>query len=608
MISMLDVFRNSAKGTAGKVIVGLIVITFVFFGADSIMSIVGNTSPATVNGEDISNDDYQRLLSSRQQELTSQFGAEVAAQLANSPFLKEEIIESLVSQKLQTQMVSQLDFDVSEDQVLKTFADIPAFQIDGKFDQDMYQNILAANGFNHQSFVDAQKKQIALTQMQAGIANSAFSVTKVVDRYASLNAQTRDLRYKQFSAEDYLDKVQLTDDELNQHYLDNDTQYLSEEQVKVKYIKLTLEELAQEIDVTDSDLQSAYDSYLASLASQETREISHILFADGDDATSEAEDAMSRLQAGESFAELAIELSDDPGSAEFGGSLGVLIPDVYVPEFYDAAIALNEEGQVSDLVTTQYGIHLIRLDALSTETPKTLDEMRSDLVAEIKLQKATDEMVIVQSQFSDESFAADYIEDVADVFQAEVLESDWITRSGNSAEFSEASAIEAAFSSQVIDDGLISNVVRLSSGDLLAVQKLEYQPEDIKPFESVIDEVTASLTQIKASELMRSDLEAVLANSQSFDDSWTEVSALTRDSSEVPVEVVSKAFEMPVPSTSITDGSDTAYVIALERSSTPEPSGTYLQLARDFVDQASGGSQYQMVYNQARESANIKFR
>jgi peptidyl-prolyl cis-trans isomerase D len=605
---MLDVFRNSAKGTAGKVIVGLIVITFVFFGADSIMSIVGNTSPATVNGEDISNDDYQRLLSSRQQELTSQFGAEVAAQLANSPFLKEEIIESLVSQKLQTQLVSQLEFDASEEQVLKTFADIPAFQLDGKFDQDMYQNILAANGFNHQTFVNAQKAQVALTQMQAGIANTAFSVDKVVDRYAELNAQTREIRYKEFNAADYEDKVTLTDEELEQYYLENDSQYLSEEQVKVKYFTVTVDGLAEEIEVTESDIESAYNSYMASLASEETREISHILFADGDDQTAEAEAALERINAGESFADLASELSDDPGSAEFGGSLGVLIPDVYVPEFYDAAIALTEEGQVSGMVTTQYGIHLIRLDALSSEAPKSLDEMRRELVADIKLQTANEEMLIVRSQLSDEAFAADYIEDVAEVFQADVIESDWLTRSGDNSVFSEAEAIEASFSTQVVDDGLISDVVRLSNGDLLVAQKVDYKPEDVKPFDEVKAEVVASLTQVKASELMKSELEDILSNDLTAVSDWTEVPALTRDSSDVPFEVTSKAFEMAVPSTAVTEGTDTAYAIVLESSSNPEPSEEFVQLAQDFVEQASGGTQYQVVYNQAREAADIKIR
>ena len=133
MNSMLDVFRNSAKGTAGKVIVGLIVITFVLFGAESIISIAGNSAPANVNGDDISERDYQRLLSSRQNELTQQFGAEMAAQLANSSFLKDEIIESLVSQKLQAQLTESLKFGISEEQVLETLTDIPAFQLEGQF-------------------------------------------------------------------------------------------------------------------------------------------------------------------------------------------------------------------------------------------------------------------------------------------------------------------------------------------------------------------------------------------------------------------------------------------------------------------------------------------
>lgn len=609
---MLDALRNSARGTTGKVIVGLIVITFTLFGAESIISIAGNSAPATVNGEDISDVEYQRLLSRRQQELTSQFGAEAAAQLINSSFVTEEIIESLISQELQSQLADKLSFDASEGQVVQSFADIPAFQIDGEFNQDRYLNVLAASGFTHQSFVAAQKEQTALVQFQSGVANSAFVVDKAMDRYARLTAQQRDIQYKAFEADNYIDLVELSDDELRAYYAENEQQFLSEESVKVRYLMITLESLMAQQSVTDQEIQSEYDSYVAALNEENVREISHILFADGDNRLAEAEAALARVEQGENFADLASELSDDPGSAEFGGSLGELLPDVYVDAFYDAAIELSEVGAVSEPVETQYGVHLIRLDGLSTTEPDPLSELRDQLVADIQERKAREELLLVESQLSDAAFSTDEIETVADLFQTDINETDWLTRSTVEAPFDNAEALEQAFSAQVIEDGLISSVVRLEDGDLLAMQKADYAPEAVRAFDMVEEEVRTILTAQKAEQLMRSDMDQLVESQQIQGDGWETAEAVTRSNTDLPQAVVSTAFTLAKPEGSavlgVSNGESTAYVVALLAVDAVEPNEQQRELASSTVESGIGGSQYQIIYNQARNNADITVR
>jgi len=610
---MLQVFRNSAKGNVGKVIVGLIVITFVLFGAESIMSIAGNTAPATVNGDDISELNYQRLLNRQQQELTNQYGAEVATQLANQQYFREQVINTLINQELQSQITEKLKFDVSDEQILKTFAEVPAFQLDGKFDQDMYLNVLSANGFNHQSFIASEKAQTALTQMQAGIVNSAFIVNKAVDRYAVLDAKQRKVSFRSFISSDFEGDVSLTDEELQTYYTENESSYLSEEQVKVKYIRISLADLAKQVVVTDAELESAYQSYLAALSADEKREISHILFADGENKEAEAQEALNRLAAGESFSDLATELSDDPGSAEFGGSLGELIPDVYVTEFYDAAVALSTEGEVSGLVETQFGVHLIRLDVLSTAQSATIEEKTADLTADIKDRNARDEMLLVESQLADAAFASDDIAEVAESFQADVVESDWLTRSSNNELISEAKVGDAIFSAQVIDDGLISDVIRTASGDLITVQKSEYQPEAVKAFDVVADDITAALTRVRANELMLQALSDAIDNTSELGEGWAEAVIVDRSNTELPSAVVQKAFELSSPDESglsigKVEGADTAYVVAVLDIIVNDPSESQRESASSFVTQVSGGAQYQIMFNQVRGEAKIKIR
>ncbi|MDO7644904.1 MAG: SurA N-terminal domain-containing protein [Reinekea forsetii] len=609
---MLQAFRNSAKGKVGKTIVGLIVITFVFFGAESIISIAGNSAPATVNGDDISENDYQRLLNSRQQELTSQYGAEIGSQLANSPFLRQEVLNILINQKLQAQLTHDLKFEVSDDQVLKTLTEVPAFQLNGKFDQDMYLNLLSANGFNHKSFIASQRAQAALTQMQSGLVNSAFVNEKSVARYASLDAQQRKVAYRTLSAADYLASVAPSTDDLQAYYDENQDQFLSEERVKVKVVRVAMADMIADALVTDDEIDSAYQSYLAALASNEQRTVSHILFADGADNAAEAQSALARLAAGEAFADLATELSDDPGSAEFGGSLGELIPDVYVAEFYNAAMELTQEGDVSDLVTTEYGVHLIQLDSLSTAQAASLADQTAELTAVLKERKARDEMILVAADLADDAFASDDIADVALNFQTDVIETDWLTRSSDDELMAEDGFAAAVFSPTVVDDGMISSVVKTAAGDLIVVQKLDYQGEAVKPFVEVETDIRTLVADRMATELMSAALADILASTVALDDNWTDPELIDRNATGLPDNVVEKAFTLPAPvnglSVATLEDGDLAYVIAVTEVVDTSPSETQQLAAKKFATTFAGSAQYQVLFNQVREAADISIR
>jgi len=610
---MLQVFRNSAKGNVGKIIVGLIVITFVLFGAESIVSIAGNSAPATVNGDKVSEIEYQRLLNSRQQELVNQYGAEFAAQLASSSVLKEQVLNTLINQLLQQQLTSKLELQVSEDQVLKSLADVAAFQVDGKFDKAMYENVLAANGYNHATFIAEQKLVTALTQMQSGIVNSAFSVDKSAKRYAQLMSQERKVSYKEFKAADFLGQTEVTDQQIDNYYQENQEQFISPEQVKVDYVRLTQDFLASQIDVTEEDIQSAYDSYVADVSSQESREVSHILFADGDDLEAQANDALARLNDGASFAELASELSDDPGSAEFGGSLGELIEGIYADDFYAAAMDLEEEGEVSGPVKTEFGYHLIRLDSINKPVIETLEQKRDEIIADIKSKTAAEELIMVQEELADIAFTSESIDQVAESFGVDVGHSNWLERNSDADLLADSDLAEVIFSDQVLFNDMISEVVRLSNNDLVVVQKVDYQAESVKPLDEVKEEVFAIVQTENARELMEQHIAEQL-NSEDVDDSWTEVVSVNRIASDtLPANVLLKAFEMPVPAegevtkAQVNEG-DVAYLVAVLGVENIDPPEDQLVNAKTFSDQLAASEQYQMLFNIERNKAKIKIR
>ncbi len=611
---MLQVFRNSAKGSIGKIIVGLIVITFVLFGAESIISIAGNSSPATVNGDDISSTKFQRQLDARQQELAEQYGAEIAAQLANSSELSREVLNTLINQVIQAQFTSNLGFEVSDDQILESLANVSAFQVDGKFNQDQYQYVLAANGYSHSSFMAEQKAQASLSQMKSGIVNSAFSLEKSVQTYADLLAQQREVSYLKLDANEYLAEVTISSDEIETYYLEHETDFLSEEQIDVNYLKIELAALAKQIIVTDDELQSAYESYVANRKEQTTLEISHILFSDGDDLEAQALAALSRLSAGESFSDLAKELSDDPGSAEFGGSLGELLPDIYVTDFYKAASNLTTVGQVSDPVQTEYGVHLIQLDAINSPNIASFEDEKVELLAKLQLDKAKDEMLSVETDLADLAFTSDSIQEVADTFQTELLNSGWLARTSNNSLLNDADVVEAVFSSQVIDDGLMSEVVKTESGDLIVVQKKDYKPESTKALEDVSEAIVAALKSQKANELMELAIEEMLQQPLNSEDAWSTPEVVSRqDYKDIPSAIVEKAFELAKPqvegySLGKVIDTDSAYIVAVHRVVDAAPTDEQLLLAENFSQQMMGSVEYQVLFNTIRNQAKIKIR
>ncbi|MDN3649626.1 SurA N-terminal domain-containing protein [Reinekea marina] len=607
---MLDTFRNSAKGTPGKIIVGLVVITFVLFGAESIMSIAGNSSPATVNGQDISEAEYQIMLNTRQQELAQQYGAEAAAQLSNSPFLRNQVVSNLVNQEIQSQLASNMGFEISEQQILESLGSVEAFQVNGVFDQNTYLRVLSSSGYTHQTFIAREQKSNALSQFQAGVFGSAFNIEESALQLAKLDKQMRDVAYKTFVAADFESDVELTDEEIQTFYDENSNLFMSEEKVKLKYVVLSKESIAEQAIVTDEDLQSAYESYVASVSSSSEREISHILFAEKEDNQAAAQSALDRLNEGEDFSAMAKELSDDPGSAEFGGSLGVLVDGVFVAEFNEAASALTEAGQLSGLVETQYGTHIIRLDSIKSEQAKPFAEMKADLEADVRDRKARDELILLESQLADEAYANDNIEDVASAFFVDVQNTDWLTRSTVNPLMSESAFQAIAFSDQVTVDGVISDVATLANGDLVVVQKSDYVAEQVEPLESVKETIVAQLTAEKSVELMAAAAESAASEGADIS-AWTLANGIDRNQSDLPVDVVETAFSLPKPETisfgSAVQGNE-AYAVAVTNVIDGEVTEADIASAASWLEQASSNSQYQVVFNAARAAADIKVR
>lgn len=612
---MLQFFRNAAKGVTGKIIVAVIVVAFAFFGAESIVGIVNSSDPIEVNGEGISDVQVQRLVQERQQQLIQQLGENATPELLNSSFIRQSVVNALVNEEIQRQATIDLGLSVSEEEVNQNIVSIGAFQSNGRFDEEAFRRYISMNGFTPTTFRSQLSSQIRLEQMQAGLVQTAFELERDVERSAALENQRREVTYRRYNAEDFLDQVEVTEEDVQAYYDANSDQFLNPEQVQVRYVVLNQSDLIPDMVVTESDIEAQYDRYVAETESQSLREVAHILFAEGDDTMAEAEDALARLEAGESFADLASELSDDPGSSLDGGFLGELSEGLYVDEFYDAGMQLESEGEVSDPVQTEFGVHLIRLETLEQADVEPLEAVRDTLEQAVRERKAREEFGLLETEMADVAFQSEQVEEVADTFNADVQTSDWINRDSTSGIAASASFVTAAFSDTVVDDGLISDVVRLENGGLAVIQLEAYEPEQVQPLDNVRDQIVEILTNQQATELAEQaatdDLAQVRSAGAVTDERWADPVLIDRDNSELPSNLVEFSFTLPRPSGAdltverFTAG-ETVYLVAVLSVTEGEVTDDVRQTVGDYLAQRTGQADYQSFFNALRTSADVQ--
>lgn len=612
---MLQSFRNTARGPVGKGIVAVIVVAFAFFGAESIVSITNNADPVEVNGEGISANQVQRQIQLRQQQLMQQLGENATPELLNSGFIRQSVVNNLINQELQRQASENLGFQVSSEQVSRDIVSVPAFQVNGQFDETTYRRLIAQNGFSPNTFRDQRSTELRMAQMQNGVVASAFALDTEIERLARLQSQQRRIAVRTYQADDFTAEVDVSEGEIQSYYDANSDDFLSPERVRVRYVRLSQADLEDEVVVTDADVQEAYDSYAAEQRNSTQREISHILFADGD-SEAEAQAALERLQQGESFASLAEELSDDPVSARDGGYLGELAEGVYEDAFYQAAQGLTEVGQVSEPVETDFGVHLIELTDFSAAQVEPLAQVRSELEAEVRQRKADDEFVLVENQLADQAFQSDDIASVAQAFDRDVQISDWISRNASEGIAADTAFQTAAFSPLVIDDGRISDVVRLNNGDLVVMQRDDYQAEQVQPLAEVSDQIEAILIDQKAREQAIQAAEAELAAVRargSLSDAWPEPQSIGRDNTDLPSALVDFSFALPKPPAgglsieqrNAQDRIDLVALLSVENSSVDSQQRN--QLAERLASQ-NGQLDYQSFFSGLRASADVEVR
>ncbi|WMN88068.1 peptidylprolyl isomerase [Vibrio parahaemolyticus] len=496
---MMDRLREGVNSIAVKIILGLIILSFVFAGVGSYIVGGTNNAAAKVGNTDIPRGEFEMAYQNERNRMQAQLGDYFSQMLADPAYVesfRKSVLDRMINDVLLDQQAEALGLRISDEQVRSMILEMPQFQSNGQFDQEIYQASLRRAGFSPDTFAEYMRRELVREQLLNALQTSEFTLPGEVQVQGELFTQTRDIRTIAIDFEEFAKNVELTDEEIQDYYKANQDNFTRPEQAKVAYIELSAEALKTQIEVSDEDVQKYYNEHLDKYSSEEQRRVAHILVEGDDEAKAQA--ILDELNNGAEFATLAEEKSDDFGSAEIGGDLGWIERDVMDPAFEEAAFALENVGDVSELVKSDFGYHIIKLEELKDSVAKPFADVAAEIKQELVDQKAVDKFYELQNELERVAFEyPDSLDDASKAVDQEVKTTGFVSQADAPEVLRNPAVMQAILSPEVKEDGLNSEAIEVAPEHIIVVRVEDARPETVLPLDEVKDQVVTELSRVK---------------------------------------------------------------------------------------------------------------
>jgi peptidyl-prolyl cis-trans isomerase D len=537
---MFDLVHENRKLV--QIILALIILPFALWGVSSYEKSGGSAEVvATVNGSKITQQEFENSLRQQQDRLRKQLGANFDAAMLDNPEMKRAIIENLVAQHLLLDRAKAERLVVTDDQVAQLISGIEAFQEGGKFDKQRYAAALANQNMSPLMFEARLRDELLEQQMQDAYAQNGFAANIVADNVIHLNEQQRMVRVSPVLFQTFMAQAKVDDAALKMYYEKNPNEFQVQEQAKVEYVKLSADDLLAKVVVNKDDVRKYYDEHQGEFGTPEERQAAHILInvnasasqAEQDAAKTKAEQLLQQARQNPAkFAELAKKNSQDPGSAANGGDLGFFGHGMMVKPFEDAAFALKV-GEISGLVKSDFGYHIIKLLAVKPSRVLPFDEARETIANKMRQQKASDMFAEIAEKFSNTVYEqSDTLKPAAELAGAKIEKSGWLIKGMAPGELWTAKMLQAIFNDEVVKNKRNTAAEEVATNTLVAARIAEYKPASVRAFGEVQEAIRQKLVQQQALELAVKQGKAVLAQLQSGSKTalnWGAAQSVTRE-------------------------------------------------------------------------------
>ncbi|MEN7342968.1 MAG: peptidyl-prolyl cis-trans isomerase [Pseudomonadota bacterium] len=547
---MLQDIREKSVGTGGKVFLAAILILLAGTGLN--YTLTPKQFVAKVDGDEVSLRDVNNAFINQ----LRQYGdAELPESFLNQ--LRAAAVEAVIDDTVLRRHLIEEGFAVSDDAVRQAILEDPSFQTDGKFDRELYDQLLASNQLSVLGYEQDRRRSMMVGQFQQTLIDSAFITPEEFRKRIELSGQQREVEFATVKAASYLEGVTVSEDEIAVWYEANPDRFVTEEELTLDYVLLD-ENLARAgITVDETTIRDYYQTVRSQYTGEEQRRARHVLLDSGDAEL--AASLLERIRGGESFEEIAAENSIDGASARNGGDLGFVTEDVFVGPVSDALFAM-QPGDISDVVESSFGLHILRLDEIRAGTPPEFEAVQEDVTEQYYSERVGPELEALKDTLTDQFFEQAGLEQIATSLGATVNRVEAFTPSSVLPFGREEALVNALFGEDAIGEGAVSEPVELSGDRTVVARVVARKPEGRQPLADVSDEIRERLTETAAEEIANErgaqlagalrtapnvDFEALVLNSGA---ELAEKRFIDRRDVTAPAALAAAVFDAPRPS------------------------------------------------------------
>jgi len=552
-IFMLQDIREKSLGTFGKVIIGIIIAVFALFGVESIIG--GFTQPpsvADINGEAIT----QFELDQSVQNLLASVGGNLNG--IDQGFLESIALNQIIEETMLRQKADAQGMTISSDRIDRGILETETFQINGVFDPDLAVRTMATQGLNVPLYRDSLAQRMVLSQLANAFTSTSFVTGTELERFVELSAQTRDFRYISVTMGTRTLGTPVKDEDIASYYDSNRNEFTEEESIVVQYVLLDKNSIAEELTVAETDLLASYELERSEFEGSSEKRASHILFETSNDldqseALRLAEATRARIEQGEEFASLALDLSNDLVSAEVGGDIGYTDGTAFPDEIENALEGLRLD-EISVPVISEFGVHLLKLTEDSENVFPSFEESRERIERDFKSSEVEQIYAERLQDLSNLAFETGDLDTISEELDMAVLESASIQRGGGAGIFSNENLVEAAYSDEVLLEGNNSEVIELDDAQSIVLRVLEFNEAMVRPLDDVQPEIAVILrTQMERDAVQKignalveqfqegANLDELLTENEL---SWMVETEVARNSFSVNREILDEVFSL----------------------------------------------------------------
>ena len=524
---MLQNIRERFTGRFALVVLALICLPFLFFGVPN--DFIATEDVASVDDINISQPFFENQYQNEMLRYDSE-GIEIPDEARI--FVRQNVLNNIINDVLTEKFINENGINISDEFIARVIQSSPEFMIDGQFSRDRYYTWLNERVIEPSLFEENQRINIRKGQLERGIRATSFVTPSEYRRYLNLIGEQRNVTIAEIDLSVLADPINLEEEDIQEYYSSRSNEFLQPESIDFSYIELRKDQLNNDLEITDDEILQYYNDSGQRFAQDERRQASHILILLGEDealSIQRANDTLERINNGESFSDLVLAISDDEGSKRSDGDLGML-PRSQLPGALGDAIFSMAEGEISEVVRTDFGFHIVRLDRVESDGKVPLELVESELKQELILQKAGQNFTDQERALSDALFDADNLSQLADIIGLEVMTEEFFSSQGGGSFGSNQIVIDAVFDAHRDNNFELSDILEIDANRSIVFQIERYNEAKVRPLGDVRDTIVADMKLVSA-EVLANDiatrLESLLIKGESIQEVANELSSVT---------------------------------------------------------------------------------